>query len=331
VRAARRRGLEAACRPRVRAGALLTDGTEAAGGALGVEPIAPSRLRPAAPAPPAETVHTPESHLRHPLRLAREMVGALAASRSLAWQLALRDLRAQYRQSLLGVAWAFLPPVVLAAGFTLASRGNVIRVGATDIPYPAYVLLSTVLWQTFVEALNGPVAGVAAARSLLARVAFPRESIVLAKLVEIAANLLVKLVLVVAVFWWYAVPVAPTVIAAPLALASLVLFGTLIGLLLAPFGLLYRDVGRGLALLTGAWLMLTPVVYPVPTAGTFATLVRWNPVTALLVTTRELATTGVVSDPARFAIVTAASLLGLLVTWVVFRLAMPFVVERVGS
>jgi lipopolysaccharide transport system permease protein len=192
-------------------------------------------------------------------------------------------------------------------------------------------MFSTSLWQTFVEAMNGPVAGVAAARSLLARVSFPREAIVLAKLIEAGANLLVKLLLVVGLFWWFAVPVASTVMLAPLALLGLVLFGTLVGLLLAPLGLLYRDVGRGLALVTGAWLMITPVVYPVPEGGTFATLVRWNPVTPLLVTTRELATTGVVSNAAGFAAVTAASLCGLLATWVVFRLAMPFVVERVGS
>ncbi len=189
-----------------------------------------------------------------------------------------------------------------------------IRVGETDIPYPAYVMFSTSLWQAFVEAMNGPVAGVAAARSLLARVSFPREAIVLAKLIEIGANLLVKLVLVIALFWWFAVPVAPTVVLAPLTLASLVLFGTLVGLFLAPLGLLHRDVSRGLALLTGTRLLLTPVVYPVPESGTFATLVRWNPVTPLLVTTRELATTGVVSEPLRFAVLTALSLGGLLVT-----------------
>lgn len=278
-----------------------------------------------------EVVYTPESRLRHPVALAREMLGAVLASRSLAWQLALRDLRARYRQSLLGVAWAFLPPIVVAAGFTLANRADVIRVGPTDIPYPAYVVFSTSLWQVFVEAMNGPVAGVNAARSMLARVNFPREAIVLAKLVEIGVNLLVKLLLIVALFWWFEIRVATTVVLAPLALASLVLFGTLVGLLLAPLGVLYRDVERGLGLAIGLWLLLTPVVYPVPERGAFATLVHLNPVTPLLVTTRELATTGVVSDPTGFLAVALLTLAGLLVTWVVFRLSMPFVIERVGS
>ena len=51
---------------------------------------------------------------------------------------------------------------------------------------------------------------------------------------------------------------------------------------------------------TGLWLFLTPVVYPVPNKGLFGTIIEFNPVTPLLVTTRELATTGVVSNPQGF-------------------------------
>ena len=51
----------------------------------------------------------------------------------------------------------------------------------------------------------------------------------------------------------------------------------------------------------------------------------------VLVTARELATTGAVSDPWGFTAVCVATLVGLLVTWVVFRLAMPFAIERAGS
>jgi lipopolysaccharide transport system permease protein len=107
--------------------------------------------------------------------------------------------------------------------------------------------------------------------------------------------------------------------------------GTFFGVLLAPLGILYQDVSRGITLVTGFWLFLTPVVYPVPSQGTFGFLVKLNPVTPLLVTTRELATTGVVSNPLGFWVVSGLSFVGLLLTWIVFRLAMPFVVERVSS
>jgi lipopolysaccharide transport system permease protein len=78
-------------------------------------------------------------------------------------------------------------------------------------------------------------------------------------------------------------------------------------------------------------MLLTPVIYPLPKEGLFGMLVRLNPVTHLLVTTRELATTGAVSDPQGFWIVTALTVLCLFSGWLVFRLAMPFVVERMGN
>lgn len=280
---------------------------------------------------PKEVVYTPASRMRRPLSLLRQMVLDLFASRELAWRLMIRDISAQYRQSFLGIAWAFIPPIVMATGFTLAGEADVINVGETDIPYPAYVMFSTALWQTFVEALNGPVMAVTDAKPMLARVNFPREAIILAKLGEVFFNFAIKLILIVALFLWFKISPAWTVLIAPVALIHLILLGTLLGIFLAPLGVLYKDVSKGISLLTGFWLFITPVIYPVPKTGFFSTLVNLNPVTPLLVTTRELATTGTLSQPTAFWIVSALTFLGLLFTWTVFRLAMPFVIERVSS
>lgn len=279
----------------------------------------------------SEVVYTPESKLRHPTQLFRQMWRDLLASRELAWRLMVRDISAQYRQSFLGVAWAFLPPIAMAAGFTLAGESNVISVGKTDLPYPAYVMFSTALWQTFVEALSGPIQAVTLAKPMLARINFPREAIILAKLGEVFFNFAIKLILIIALFIWFRVPVSPSVILAPVALIHLIMLGTFIGTLLSPLGVLYQDVSKGITMVTGFWLFMTPVVYPVPTEGTFGMLVKLNPVTPLLVTTRELATTGVLSEAHNFWIVSIITLVGLMLTWIAFRLAMPFVIERVSS
>ncbi|HLP87773.1 MAG TPA: ABC transporter permease [Nostocaceae cyanobacterium] len=278
-----------------------------------------------------EVIYTPESTLRHPLQLCRQMWLELLAARELAWRLMVRDISAQYRQSFLGIAWAFLPPIVMAYGFTLANEAKVISVGVTDLPYPAYVMFSTALWQTFVEALNGPVQAVTSAKPMLARVNFPREALILAKMGEVFFNFAIKLILIVGLFIWFKVPITWNVLLTPIPIIHLVLLGTFIGVFLAPLGVLYQDISKGLTLITGFWLFLTPVVYPIPQSGTFATLVQLNPVTPLLVTARELATTGVISDPVRFWVVSVITIVGLLLTWVSFRLAMPFVVERVSS
>lgn len=279
----------------------------------------------------AIVVYTAKSQLKQPLKLFGKMGRDLLASRELAWRLLVRDISAQYRQSLLGIFWAFVPPIVTAAGLTLATNSNVVNFGATDLPYPAYVMFSTALWQTFVDAVNGPVQAVTKAKMMLAKINFPREALILAKLGEVFFNFAIKLLLIVGLFIWFQIPVNWTVILAPVALIHLVLLGTLVGVLLAPLGALYQDFSNGLTLLTGFWLFITPVIYPVPSEGGFKTIVQLNPVTPLLVTTRELATTGEISNAAGFWVASAIAIIGLLLAWLIYRLAMPFVVERMSS
>jgi len=263
--------------------------------------------------------------------MVRQMGHDLLASRELAWRLMVRDISAQYRQSFFGVIWAFVPPLITAATLTFARSAGVVNIGDTDIPYPAYVMFSMALWQTFTEALMGPIQAVTAAKPMLAKINFPREAIVLAKLGEVFFNFAIKLLLIVALFLWFRIPVPWTVVLAPVALVHLIAFGTAIGLWLAPLGALYQDVTKALPLIISPWLLLTPVVYPPPQSGAFGAIVQLNPVTPLLVTTRDLATIGTVSNPMGFWLASGLTLVLLLLGWLLYRLAMPFIVERMSA
>ncbi len=276
-------------------------------------------------------LYTPESQMRRPVLLLRLMWRDLLASRELAWRLLIRDISAQYRQSLLGIVWAFLPPIVSAIGLTFAKNSGFINLGDTDLPYPAYVMFSMTLWQTFIGTLNGPIAAVLQAKPMLVRVNFPREALIIAKLGEVFFNFGIRLILIIGLFIVFRMPLTLSVILAPVALIHLIALGTFIGLLLAPLGGLYRDIQKGITLTTGLWLFITPVIYPPPTEGIFGLIVKLNPVTPLLVTTRELATTGVVSNPSGFWIASSIAIFGLLASWIFYRLSMPFVTERMSS
>ena len=73
----------------------------------------------------------------------REMFRDLRASRELAWRLFVRDTSAQYRQSMLGYVWAFLPPLVASVPFIFLNSQGVVNIEGTPIPYPAYALIGT--------------------------------------------------------------------------------------------------------------------------------------------------------------------------------------------
>lgn len=278
-----------------------------------------------------KVIYTPESRIRHPVSLGYEMILDLLSSRELAWRLMVRDISAQYRQSFFGVLWAFAPPIVTAFGLVLARNSGVVKLGETELPYPAYVMFSMSLWQTFVDALNGPIAAVNSAKPMLAKINFPREALVLAKLGEVGFNFGIKMILIVGLFLWFQMPVTGAIILAPVALLHMVMLGTGIGLLLSPLGALYGDIQKMLPIIMLPWLLITPVIYDAPKSGLFSMLVRLNPVTPLLVTTRELATTGVLTQVSGFWWASGLALVLLLLGWVFYRLAMPFIVERMSS
>ena len=221
--------------------------------------------------------------------------------------------------------------MITAVTLTYARSTGIINIGDTNIAYPAYVMFSMALWQTFTEALMGPISGLGAAKSRLAKINFPREAIVLAKLGELLFNFGIKLLLIVVLFLWFRIPVPLSVLLAPVAFIHLVLFGTAIGLFLAPISTLYEDVARALSLVMSAWLLLTPVIYPPPESGIFGALVRLNPVTSLLVTVRDLATTGVVSYPVEFWVASGLMVVLSGLGWMFYRLTMPFIIERMSS
>jgi lipopolysaccharide transport system permease protein len=280
---------------------------------------------------PKTVVYSPESAIRRPRQLFKAMGQDLVAAQELAWQLMLRDISAKYRQSFLGIFWAFIPPVILAFGFVLAKNSGVVNISTTDLPYPAYIMFSMTLWQTFVEAINGPVQAVGAAKAMLSKINFPYEALILAKLGEVFFNFGIKLLLIIGLFVWFRIPLHWSVAIAPVALIHLIILGTFLGLLIAPIGAIYQDISMGLTLVTGMWLFITPVVYPVPSSGIFGSIVKLNPVTPLLVTTRELAIGSTLSDPQGFWIASLIGIVGLLIAWIIYRLGMPFVIERISS
>lgn len=279
----------------------------------------------------AETIYSPEPALWHPLLLLRRMASETWKFRDLVRRLVVRDMRAQYRQSLLGYLWAFIPPVAAALGFSLARDAQVFVVpGDTRLPYIVFVMTGTVLWQAFIEAVNGPVEALNNFKVVLNRIWLPPEIIIFAKVGEILVNLSIKVALLAIVFAFYGVPVNGITALSPVLLLLLILEGTAIGLVLAPIAALYHDISKALPVLTGFWFILTPVVYTAPKTGLFAALVRANPATHLIVATREAATGGWVEDPWLVAAIGGLSILAFAATLVAFRISIPFVVERAG-
>jgi lipopolysaccharide transport system permease protein len=284
-----------------------------------------------AAAPLAVNVYTQESPLRQPRRFLREMFRDLLASRELAWRLFVRDTSAQYRQSMLGYVWAFLPPLVASVPFIFLNSQGVVTIGDTPIPYPAYAMIGTIIWQVFADALNSPLKTVAAAKSMLVKINLPREAILLSGLGQVIFSFLIRLALLVIVLTWFRIVPPPTALLFPIGVVALILVGFTIGLALTPLGLLYSDVQQIIPIATTLLMLLTPVVYPPPKTGLAAVVAGWNPLSPLITVTRDWITTGDATQIAAFALITSVAIVLLFCGWIMYRVALPHIIARVGA
>lgn len=276
-------------------------------------------------------IYTPESQMRTPGKLFTAMLQDLKDSRELAWRLFVRDISARYRQSVLGVLWAFLPPILSGLVFIVLQSNNVLNLGKTTVDYPLFVLVGTILWQVFIESVNAPLRSVQSAKAMLAKINFPREALILASFYEVLFGLAIKGVVLAAVLVFFKVKITAGLLLALPVIVMLILLGMTIGLLLTPLGMLYTDVGSALAVFIQFWFFVTPVVYPPPTSFPFNLIVTLNPVSPILIGARDLLTLGTMSSSGAFLLVSGLTLTWLLGAWVLYRLSLPIIIERMSS
>jgi lipopolysaccharide transport system permease protein len=223
------------------------------------------------------------------------VLAALWTSRALAWRLFQRNLAANYRQSLLGWLWIFLTPLATAGVWVFLNASGTLPLSPLGVVgYAAFVFTGLMLWQGFLDGLTGPMNTLLANRAALTKLQFPREVFITLSLWEASFDFLARWI-VAAVF------LAVAGLAHPFGLLALALLwgplllilGTGIGLWLAPFGLLYKDVSRSIALVSPLWMLLTPVIYALP-AGTTGSLMTWiNPPAAMI----EVARVSAIAEP----------------------------------
>ena len=261
----------------------------------------------------------------------REIFRELPDAHELGYRLFKRNIKAMYRQSLLGITWALFPPLITAALWIFLKGNNVMSMGETNVPYPVFVLVGTMLWQIFTESIMAPLKSVSTNKAMLIKINIPREGLLLSGIYEVLFNVLIKIFLLAIIFIAFGQPVALSVIWVIPGILSIMICGFALGLILTPLGMLYTDIQRGLGIILPFLMYLTPVIYPKPTEGTVALIMKLNPMATLLVETRNWFTSQPVLDLNMFLIFSGAFAIIGFFALMLFRISMPMIIERIGS
>ncbi len=281
---------------------------------------------------PWDFEYTPQSLVRRPFRLIREMGTNAWKGRGLAYRLFLRNLNSVYRQTLLGFLWILIPTFALVGTWMFLARNKVVAQPELEgSVYIAFVAIGTVLWQAFFSAVQAPLRTVLANQSILTRINFPRESLILVALAEVLFDIAIRMTVVLIICSFLGIQWSWLTLWAPLVLLNLIALGISIGMFLTPIGVIYQDVSRVLMLISPFWMVLTPVLYASPSGQLFETWNLINPPAGQLLVLRDLLLSGATAQwhlalPWFFITI---PLLIISLAW--YRIGFPFFIERLAN
>lgn len=275
-------------------------------------------------------VYTSQSGLRSPLLLIAGIIRDISEGRHLGWRLFVRNISAKYRLSFLGIFWAILPPLATSLVWIFLNSQQVVSIGHTGLPYPVFVIVGTMLWQIFTEALTGMITTLSSNKNILVKLNFPREALLLTSMWETLFNTVIKVILLIIVFFSF--DIIPTVefIQMIPGIFGLLFIGWTIGLLLIPISMLIPDINNSLSIVLQFAMYLTPVIYPQKDYSGILSVLNYNPVAPFLTYSRDAIQGQWLPSEyllILFGVTTVFFLLGL----IVYRLAMPILIERMGS
>jgi lipopolysaccharide transport system permease protein len=211
-------------------------------------------------------------------------VRELWSYRELLFFLIWRDVKVRYRQTVLGVAWAVLQPLLMMAVFTVFF-GRLAGLPSAGLPYPLFALAGLLPWMFFAAAVSTAGNSVVAAERLITKIYFPRLAVPLGAVGVAAVDFVIAFGLLGLLMAWYGVlPGAGCLLVVPLA-AVIGLAGLAFGTGLAALNVRYRDFRYVIPFLVQFWMFATPSVYmqpPESATGVMSVLMWANPMTGLI-------------------------------------------------
>jgi lipopolysaccharide transport system permease protein len=252
----------------------------------------------------------------------------LRSSFGFAKRLFLQNIAQRYRYSSLGLFWAFVPSALIAILLTLGQRDRLPGLIGGTVPPQVYGIFGFVMAQTFLEALNIQRVSLSQYIHLLIRQKIPVEGLMIAGLAESTFGFLMRLPVLIAILLVFNITPAFTFPLAFLGIALIIGLGSGLGLLLAPWNALSKDLENVMQFFPWIIFLVTPVFVVIQPGNWLYFVHLLNPLTYIFEATRFLTYgAGSVNILALFLLAPLTILL-LLGSWLFCRLCLPHVIER---
>jgi lipopolysaccharide transport system permease protein len=180
--------------------------------------------------------------------------------RELVRNLVIRDLKVRYKNSVLGVLWSLLNPLLMTLVFTVVFT---LMIPSNISNYPVFFMCGYLPWSFLSASLTGGTGSIVNNANLIKKVYFPREILPLSVVSSNLVNFLVALIVLFGMLFVSQIGLAPAVLMLPLIILAQLMFVVGLALLLSTANVFYRDTQHILEIVLQAWFFLTPIFYDI--------------------------------------------------------------------
>jgi lipopolysaccharide transport system permease protein len=202
--------------------------------------------------------------------------------RELLYFLAWRDIKVRYKQTLLGVAWAILQPLLTMLLFWILF-GRLAGIKSEGVPYPIFAFAALVVWSFFATAVTNSSNSLVGSSHLITKVYFPRMIIPMAAVGAGLMDLIITLLLLVVMGFYYGLELGWTTLMVPVLMLLTMCLAVGVGMWLSALNVKYRDVRFALPFLVQLWMFASPIIYPSSMLpARWRWVLRLNPLTGII-------------------------------------------------
>jgi len=185
----------------------------------------------------------------------------LGRYRELIFNLVMRELKARYKNSVLGFFWSLLNPLGMMFVFTFVF--TVMFPNSQLKNYPIFFLCGYLPWQFLSVGVMTGMSSIIGNSNLVKKVYFPREVLPISTVLAALVNFLLALVVLFGMIIVTRTRLSPYIWLLPVVIAVQTCFVLGMALFLSTLNVFYRDTMMIMDVVMQAWFFLTPIIYPI--------------------------------------------------------------------
>ncbi len=250
--------------------------------------------------------------------------------RDMVYQLFKKEFFAGYAKSFIGSAWIVVSPVIGIISWVFLHRANIIRPGDVGIPYPAYILVGTLVWGLFMNITSAFMNAMANSRYLLLWTSIPHETVFSVQILLQVVHFFISFCVTIIILILFGIFPSLGILLFPVVLLPLILLAMAVGTIISVFSVISLDMRKGITALLGLLLFVTPVIYSLDAVTNvwLQKVIYLNPLTYLVCSARDILLFGRLYSAEGFFVSTGLSVAAALVSWRVYYFSGDKVIER---